>query len=57
MTGQIEIKKEDNWFVAIDTESGISSQGKTKQEAISNLKEAVELYYEDNKNESGKIKL
>jgi len=28
-------------------ENGIASQGKTIEESISNLKEAIELYYEE----------
>ena len=42
------ITKEDDWYVANSIETDIASQGKTIEEAISNLKEALELYYEDN---------
>ena len=42
------IEKEDDWYVATSIESGVASQGKTMDEAIANLKEALELYYEDN---------
>ncbi len=41
------IQQEDNWYVAKCLENGVASQGKTLDEAMSNLKEAVELYYED----------
>ncbi len=41
------IKKEGKWFVAWCPELDIASQGKTKKEAISNLREAIELYLED----------
>lgn len=44
----IIIQKEENWYVATSIESGVASQGKTIDEAIANLKEALELYYEDN---------
>lgn len=44
----IIIQKEDNWYVATSIETGVASQGKTIDEAIDNLKEALELYYEDN---------
>ena len=44
----IVIQKEDNWYVATSLESGVASQGETIDSAISNLKEALELYYEDN---------
>ncbi len=41
------INKEGKWFVARAVELGVVSQGKTVEEAQSNLKEAVELYLED----------
>lgn len=44
----IIIQKEDDWYVATDVVSGVASQGKTLDESIANLKEALELYYEDN---------
>lgn len=47
MTRQIIITKEENWFVATDFATNIASQGKTLEEATSNLKEALELYYDD----------
>jgi len=43
----IIIKKEDDWFVATCLENNIASQGKTIDEATENLKEAIELFYED----------
>ena len=39
--------KEDNLYVAKAVEVEIASQGKTKNEALVNLKEALELYFED----------
>lgn len=45
------IQKEDNWYVAKCIENSIASQGKTVDEALINLKEAIELYYEDEKPE------
>ena len=42
------IEKEDDWYVATSIESGVASQGRTMDEAIANLKEALELYYENN---------
>lgn len=41
------IQKEDNWYVAKCVENNVASQGKTMEEAMGNLKEAVSLYYED----------
>jgi predicted RNase H-like HicB family nuclease len=40
--------KEDKWFVAKTLEVEVASQGKTETEALNNLKEALELYFEDN---------
>ena len=45
--GTIIIKEEEDWFVATCLENDIASQGKTINEAIDNLKEAIALYYED----------
>lgn len=39
--------KEDKWFVAKTLEIELASQGKSPQEAVDNLKEALELYFED----------
>ena len=41
------IHKEDEWYVANCPEVGTVSQGKTVEEAVSNLKEATELYLEE----------
>ena len=46
------IQKEEKWYVATDIVSGVASQGKTIDEATTNLKEAIALYYEDNKPET-----
>ncbi len=42
------VKKEENWYVAKCLENSVASQGKTIEESLENLKEALELYYEDN---------
>lgn len=39
--------KEDNLYVARCLEVNVASQGKSHGEAIENLKEALELYFED----------
>jgi predicted RNase H-like HicB family nuclease len=55
--GTIVIKREENWFVATCLENNIASQGKTIDESIENLKEAIALYYEDEtENELNEIK-
>jgi predicted RNase H-like HicB family nuclease len=41
------IQKEDDWYVAKCAENNVASQGKTLEESMENLREAVELYYED----------
>jgi predicted RNase H-like HicB family nuclease len=40
------INKEENWYVAHCVQLEVVSQGKTIEEAQTNLKEAVELYLE-----------
>ena len=42
------IQKEENWYVATDLTSGVASQGKSIDESLANLKEALLLYYENN---------
>jgi predicted RNase H-like HicB family nuclease len=42
--------KEDKFFVSQCLNVGVSSFGETKDEAIRNLKEAVELYFEGEEN-------
>jgi predicted RNase H-like HicB family nuclease len=41
------VQQDDEWYVAKCLENSVASQGKTVEEAIANLKEALELYYED----------
>ena len=41
------VSEEDGWFVAKCPEVGTVSQGRTKEEALKNLKEATELYLEE----------
>ncbi len=41
--------KEDDLFVARALEVDIASQGTTAKEALNNLEEAIELYFEDEK--------
>ena len=37
---------EGNWFVAQCLEVGVASQGESEDDALENLREALELYYE-----------
>ena len=41
------IEEDDGWWSAIDEETGVASQGKTRREALDNLDEAVALYKGD----------
>lgn len=43
----IVVQKENDWYVATCLENNIASQGKTIEESMDNIKEALELYYED----------
>jgi len=45
--GTIKIEQEEEWYVATCLENNIASQGKTIDEAMANLREAIALYYED----------
>jgi predicted RNase H-like HicB family nuclease len=38
--------KEDNWYVAQCLELDVASQGETEEEALENLREALDLYFE-----------
>lgn len=51
MTCPVILTQEDTWFIATDATTGIASQGESLDEALSNLKEALELYYEDHREE------
>ena len=42
----VVIQKEEEWYVAKCLDNSVASQGRTIEEAIQNLKEALELYYE-----------
>ena len=42
--------KEDKWYVAKALEVEVASQGTTEKEGLENLKEALELYFEDQDN-------
>ncbi len=42
----VVIQKEENWYIAKCIDNSVASQGKTIEEALKNLKEAIELYNE-----------
>ena len=37
------IEEADGWWSAVDDETGVASQGPTRQKALENLDEAIEL--------------
>ena len=41
------IQKEEEWYVAKCIDNSVASQGKTIEEALNNLREAIELYNEN----------
>ena len=44
----IQVKeKEEKWYIAKCLDNNVASQGKTIEEALKNLKEALELYLQD----------
>ena len=38
--------QEGHWFIAQCAEVDVASQGRTEEEAVANLREALELYFE-----------
>lgn len=42
------VTRDGNWYVARCLEVEVTSQGGTVEEALSNLREALELYFDDN---------
>ena len=46
--GTIKIEKGEIGYVATCLENDVTSQGKTIEKALENVKEAISLYYEDN---------
>ena len=43
----VMIQKEEEWYVAKCVDNNVASQGKTIDEALKNLKEALELYLQN----------
>ena len=42
----VAVHRERDWYVAKSSGTGVVSQGRTAEEAVANLEEAVELYEE-----------
>lgn len=51
----VVVQKEDAWYVAKCIDNNVASQGKTFEESLDNLREALELYYEGAKPEETNI--
>ena len=41
------IHKDGQWYVAVDSVTGVASQGKSVEEALKNFQEAFELWFEN----------
>ena len=41
------VSQEGNWYVAQCLELDVASQGQTEEEALANLREALELHFEE----------
>lgn len=48
MIGSVITVKEDDTYIAKDVCTSVASQGKTTEEALDNLRIALDLYYEGN---------
>ena len=44
---QAVLWKEDNVYVIKDVYTGVTTQGRTPEDAMKNLREALELYFEE----------
>lgn len=51
----VVVQKEENWYVAKCIENSVASQGKNIEESLVNLREALELYYEDTPNDTENV--
>lgn len=50
----VMVQKEEKWYVAKCLDNSVASQGKTIDEALQNLKEALELYLQSEEVEKPK---
>ncbi|UTF55841.1 type II toxin-antitoxin system HicB family antitoxin [Natronosalvus rutilus] len=42
--GEIRLWQEDDWWVAKDVDTGVTTQGESREEALDNLDDAVAVY-------------
>lgn len=45
--GEIRLWREDDWWIAKDIETGVTTQGRSREDALSNLDEAVALHNDE----------
>lgn len=45
--GEIRLWREDEWWIAKDIDTGVTSQGPSRQTALDNLDEAVALHNDE----------
>ncbi len=48
------VQKEEDWYVSKCLDNSVTSQGKTIEESLKNLQEALELFYETEEPEQPK---
>lgn len=46
-TYNVIITEENGWLIALEPFSGVASQGQTLEQAMNNIREALELYFEE----------
>ena len=50
----VMVQKEEKWYIAKCLDNSVASQGKTIEESLENLKEALELYLQSEETEKPK---
>lgn len=47
LNSRITVTEEENWYIATEKNTGITSKGRNSEDALSNLTETLELYFEE----------
>lgn len=45
--GEIRLWREEGWWIAKDVETGVTTQGESRDDALANLDEAIALYNDE----------
>jgi len=45
--GEIRLWRDEEWWIAMDIETGVTTQGESRDAALANLDEAVALYNDE----------